>query len=120
MIEQFDESSMDSTIKSYLTLSLGNELYGIDMLKVKEMRRWCKVTALPKTPESLCGLVNLRGEVIPVFDLRLCLGMEKIAPSTTTIIIILDVNDPQKQLASIVGLVVDAVLDPYEIAEQDI
>jgi purine-binding chemotaxis protein CheW len=120
MIDYCDKSNMASATKTYLILRLGSEHYGIDMLQVREMKSWGKVTTLPKTPESVCGLVNLRGEVVPVIDLRLCLGMEKIAPSITSIIIVLDVNGPQKQLSSVVGIIVDEVEDQCEIAEKTI
>ncbi len=98
----------------FLTFRLGLEEYGIEILKVQEIRGWEKPTAIANTPEFIKGVINLRGIIVPIVDLRqkFCLGEAKYDAST--VVIILDVAK------RVVGIVVDAVSDVLTLAAQQI
>ena len=81
----------------YLTFKLANEEYGIDILKVKEIIGLMPITVLPQTPEFVKGVINLRGRVIPVMDLRLRFGMEPMRYTDRTCIIVLEVQNVQME-----------------------
>ncbi len=103
----------------YLTFSLGGEEYGIGILKVKEIIGMMPITPVPQTPGFVKGVINLRGKVIPVIDLRLKFGMESIAYNERTCIIVVEASG----LAAgrvMMGLVVDSVSEVVNIKEEDI
>lgn len=102
----------------YLTFILADEEYGVDILRVQEIRGWSAVTRIPNTPAFIRGILNLRGAIVPVIDLRLRFGIEKIAYGPTTVIVVLKVTHEATQ--RIVGLVVDGVSDVYNVHEKDI
>ena len=89
----------------YVTLRLGNELYGIDILSVKEIRSFEPVTKLSGVPDFMLGIVNLRGDIVPVADLRLKFGVGEAVYDEFTIVIMLQIE------GRIVGVVVDEVCD---------
>ena len=92
-----------------LTFSLAEEEYGVDILAVREIRGWSRVTRIPQTPSYVLGVLNLRGSVVPVMDLRLRFGLEREAYDDTTVTIIVAVAD------RLFGIVVDAVSDVVDI-----
>lgn len=98
----------------YLTFSLGTEEYGIDILRVQEIKSSGAITPIPNTPSHLQGVMNLRGTIIPVVDLRAKLGMTDAEPSHFTAIVVVTVG------AKIMGLIVDAVSDVLSIPRTDI
>ena len=98
----------------YLTFSLGSEAYGVDILRVQEIKGYTAVTPIPNAPAYLKGVMNLRGTVIPVVDLRLRFGMEPADYTTFTVIIVVTIG------ARVMGLVVDAVSDVLDIAAGDV
>ena len=102
----------------YLTFSMQNEEYGISILKIKEIIGMMPVTPVPQTPEFVKGVINLRGKVIPVVDLRLRFEMEAIDYTERTCIIVVEIES----LAGIVmiGIVVDAVSEVLNIKGEDI
>ena len=106
---------MDATeaANQYLTFILAGEEYGVDILRVQEIRGWSAVTRIPNTPEFIRGILNLRGAIVPVIDLRLRFGIEKIDYGPTTVIVVLKVTHENVQ--RIVGLVVDGVSDVYNV-----
>ncbi len=98
----------------YLSFSLGGEEYGVDILKVQEIKGWEPVRPLPDTPHYICGVMDLRGLVVPVIDLRRRFDLAEADYSPTTVIVILaTVIDGRKVIA---GLVVDSVSDVLEVA----
>lgn len=111
---------MDATeaANQYLTFILAGEEYGVDILRVQEIRGWSAVTRIPNTPEFIRGILNLRGAIVPVIDLRLRFGIEKIDYGPTTVIVVLKVTHNNVQ--RIVGLVVDGVSDVYNVREQEL
>jgi len=102
----------------YLTFSLAGEEYGIGILKVKEIIGMMPVTPVPQTPMFVKGVINLRGKVIPVLDLRLKFGMEEIDYTERTTIIVVEVA-VQSGLVQI-GIVVDSVSEVINIKVEEI
>ncbi|MEM1432535.1 MAG: chemotaxis protein CheW [Pseudomonadota bacterium] len=102
----------------YLTFELGEEEYAIDILSVQEIKSWGPVTPLPKAPDYLLGVINLRGAIIPVIDLRrrFALPAQEICGTTTVVI----VNAQSDAGAKVVGLVVDSVSEVYHLTDEQI
>jgi purine-binding chemotaxis protein CheW len=100
--------------REFLTFRLGAEEYGIEILKVQEIRGWEVPTAIAGTPEFIKGVINLRGTIVPIVDLRLKFGLEKANYDEFTVVIILSVA------RRVVGIVVDSVSDVVTLAPQDI
>lgn len=102
----------------YLTFSLGVEEYGIGILKIKEIIGMMPITAVPRTPPFVKGVINLRGKVIPVIDLRIKFGMEESGYTEKTCIVVVEIKG---QINSILmGIVVDAVSEVLNIKASEI
>ena len=116
-IDQAVKAMVDKEGK-YLTFTLAEEEYGIGILKIKEIIGMLPITSVPQTPEFVKGVINLRGKVIPVMDLRLRFGMPSIDYSERTCIIVVEIDG---QVGTIlVGIVVDAVSEVLNIKGDDI
>ena len=102
----------------YLTFSLGTEEYGIVITKVREIIGIMEITAVPHTPDYIKGVINLRGRVIPIIELRMKFGMELRPYDDRTCIIVVDVPGPSGTVQ--VGMLVDSVSEVVNIASQDI
>jgi purine-binding chemotaxis protein CheW len=102
-------------LNQYLTFMLAGEEYGIDILRVQEIRGWDTVATIPNTPEYVKGVINLRGTIVPIIDLRERFSLEKLAYGPTTVVIILKVQSETR--TRIMGMVVDAVSDVYGLAD---
>ncbi len=115
--EQIEEKEgHDDQVLSFV---LGNEEYGVDILTVQEIKGWEKTTNIPNTPDYVMGVINLRGAVVPIIDLRVRFGLESVTYNESTVVIILrseDATGSQK----IIGLVVDGVSDVYSLPPDDI
>lgn len=98
-----------------LTFLLAGEEYGVDILRVQEIKGWDSVTAIPNTPEYIKGVINLRGTIIPIIDLRLRFSLEPIDYGATTVVIVLRVELEDR--SRIMGIIVDAVSDVYNVPE---
>ncbi len=98
----------------YLTFRLAEEDYGLEILKVREIIGMMDITPVPRTPEYVKGVINLRGKVIPVVGLRMKFGMEEKEYTEETCIIVVDVNGME------IGIVVDRVLEVLDINSGDI
>ncbi len=103
----------------YLTFTLHQESYGIEVLKVREIIRLITITAVPQMPNYVRGVINLRGKIIPVMDLRLKFGFAETANTEQTCIIVVQVKAPEGKFVQM-GLVVDGVEEVTNIAEADI
>jgi purine-binding chemotaxis protein CheW len=97
----------------YLTFALDQEEYGIGILKIKEIIGMMPITAVPQTPPFIKGVINLRGKVIPVMDLRLKFGLETMDYTDRTCIIVVEIEHHNQQM--IMGLVVDGVQEVANI-----
>lgn len=102
----------------YLTFNLGKEVYGIEILKVQEIIGMMSVTRVPKTPEFVRGVVNLRGKVIPVIDLRLKFALEGKTDTDRTCIIVVQVS--LNGIPVIMGLIVDEVSEVLNVLADQI
>jgi purine-binding chemotaxis protein CheW len=103
----------------YLTFSLKGEEYGIEILKIKEIIGMMTVTHIPRTPDYVKGVINLRGKVIPVVDLRLRFSMEESAYTERTCIVVVDIRHGSGR-DFLIGIVVDAVSEVLNIKEAEI
>ena len=92
-----------------LTFELGGELYGVDILKVQEIRGWNEPTQIPNAPDFIRGVVNLRGEIVPILDMRRRFNLEETEFTMYTVVIVLNVHNRT------VGIVVDAVSDVVDV-----
>ena len=102
----------------YLTFALGKEGYGLEILKVREIIGFMDITAVPRMPSHVRGVINLRGQVISVIDLRAKFEMELAAKTDETCIIVVDINQGGRKLN--VGIVVDKVSEVLNISDDSI
>ncbi len=116
---------MDQAVKAvadregkYLTFALAGEEYGIGILKVKEIIGLMPITTVPQAPGYVKGVINLRGKVIPVADLRLKFGMEPMAYNERTCIIVVEIKGADRTI--LMGIVVDSVSEVLNIKASDI
>ncbi len=110
------EGLMIDSEQEYLTFILQGEEYGIDILCVQEIRVWSSITELPNKPNYIKGVINLRGVIIPIIDLRLRFGQQALEYNEQTVTIIL--RKQSEKRTTVVGLVVDAVSEVYKFSEQ--
>jgi purine-binding chemotaxis protein CheW len=111
-------SDAGAATDQFLTFMLGAEEFGVDILRVQEIKGWERATELPNTPDYIRGVMNLRGTVVPIVDLRLRFGMESAEYTNTTVVIVLRIED--EATSRTMGFVVDAVSDVYNVAAADI
>ena len=116
--------TMDQAVKvmaekegKYLTFSLDNEEYGISIIKIKEIIGMMPITSVPQTPDFVKGVINLRGKVIPVADLRLRFGMKSMEYTERTCIIVVEIEGPTGMV--MIGTVVDAVSEVLNIKAEE-
>lgn len=108
----------DTQVEQFLTFELAGESYGIEILKVQEIRGWEPVREIPNTPEYIKGALNLRGSIVPIIDLRERFGMETTEYSPVTVVIVLCVKNAQGD--NVMGIVADAVSDVLDIKISDV
>jgi len=118
--DSINKAVADITIKTgkYLTFSLESEEYGIGILKVKEIIGMLPITSVPRTPKFVKGVINLRGKVIPVIDLRSKFDMKSTSYNDRTCIIVVEIDALQSTV--LIGIVVDTVSEVLNIKEEDI
>jgi purine-binding chemotaxis protein CheW len=102
----------------YMTFRLAREEYGLEILKVRELIGLMEITRVPKAPPHVRGVINLRGKVIPVVDLRLKFGMDPTDPTSQTVIIVVQLSAENGGLT--MGILVDEVLEVRAITAEDI
>jgi len=101
----------------YLTFILAGEEYGVDILRVQEIKGWDSVTPIPNTPDYIKGVINLRGTIVPIIDLRHRFSLDEIPYGATTVVIVLKVESENGNRT--MGIVVDAVSDVYNVSEDE-
>lgn len=116
--DSIGEKSMIEKAGKYLTFSLAGEEYGIGILKIKEIIGMMPVTTVPQTPEFVKGVINLRGKVIPVVELRLRFGMDAADYTERTCIIVVEISGASGKIQ--IGIVVDSVSEVLNIKSEDI
>lgn len=110
--------NINQVIKQFLTFKLNEETFGIDVIQIREILEYTRITKIPQTPESMCGVINLRGNVVPVIDLRLKFEMGKMERTVNTCIIVIEIeiNDERMNL----GALVDSVQEVIDLEPEDI
>ncbi len=111
MNQQLSEHSAGE--RQVLTFRLGEETYGIDILAVREIRAWSPVTRCPQSPPQVLGVLNLRGSVVPIIDLRVRFELDSATFTPSTVIIVLSIDTDEGPTDC--GLVVDAVADVIDL-----
>lgn len=121
MPEALTTSTTSETLTGgkYLTFVLGRESYGIQVLKVREIIRLTDITAVPQMPDCVRGVINLRGKIIPVIDLRVRFGLTAVDPTERTCIVVVRIAS-SSGCGDQVGLIVDAVEEVLHIPSADI
>jgi len=102
----------------YLTFALAHEEYGLPVLKVREIIKIMDITAVPQVPAHIKGVINLRGKVIPIIDLRLKFGLPTAEYTERTCIIVVDVELEQRRI--MLGIIVDSVSEVLNVAANEI
>ncbi|ODS34207.1 MAG: purine binding chemotaxis protein [Candidatus Scalindua rubra] len=100
--------------EKFLTFSLGKEEYGVEILKVREIIGIMDITTVPQSPDYMKGVINLRGKVIPIIDLRLKFSMPEAELTQETCIIVVEVNN------TLIGVIVDSVSEVMDIKSEEI
>lgn len=116
-----DPTAPGSTFTSgkFLTFTLAEECYGVEVLRIREIIRMQKITPVPQMPEHVKGVINLRGKVIPVVDLRIKFNLHAGEATERTCIIVVDVDSGQG-VSQLLGLIVDAVEEVLNVTEGDV
>lgn len=116
MNEDLDFNQADTT--QYLTFLLAGEEYGVDVLRVQEIKGWDSVTPIPNTPEFVKGVINIRGSIVPIVDLRIRFDLGNCEYTPTTVMIVLKVQGMEHERT--LGIVVDAVSDVFVVNNSEI
>jgi len=111
---------METTIETtqYLTYKLDEEVFALDVAKVREILEESNITKVPRTPDFMRGVINLRGSVVPVIDLRLKFGMSETVKTVNTCIIVVEVNMDEETI--VLGALADSVQEVIEMEPQQI
>ena len=104
--------------RQYLTFRLGDEVFAIDVANVREILEYTTVTKVPKTPDYMKGVINLRGSVVPVLDMRQKFGMEGIQKTIDTCIVVVEVSYDSEEI--VIGALVDSVQEVFELEAENI
>jgi purine-binding chemotaxis protein CheW len=102
----------------FLTFMLAGEEYGVDILRVQEIKGWESSTEIPNTPDYIQGVMNLRGTIVPIVDLRSRFDLEQIEYNNTTVVIVLKTKSEDSEKT--IGFIVDAVSDVYNLSEEQL
>lgn len=108
----------DVTSQQFLTFVLGDENYAVDILRVQEIKGWSPVTHIPNTPEYMRGVLNLRGTIVPIVDLRMRFNMSSVEYTELTVVIVLSVKAEGRERT--LGIVVDGVSDVLSVKDEEV
>ncbi len=117
--ENLVHNESEKEFRELLTFFMAGEEYGVDILRVQEIKGWDSVTNIPNTPEYIRGVINIRGSIVPIIDMRLRFKLEKKEYNETTVVIVLNVVNDGKSDRTM-GVVVDAVSDVYNIPLENV
>lgn len=107
------EVEEDANVSHYVTFSCSEKAYGVDIMSVREIRSWTPTTELPDPPIAACGVLDIRGEVIQVYDLKVLLGGSKTEVSDDHVVIVVSLNGTNA------GILADSVSDIIQVGEDD-
>ncbi len=111
-------TSEEVVTQQYLTFIMADEEYGVDILAVQEIRGWERATMVPNSPSHMKGVLNLRGTIVPIIDLRGRFLLDAIEYTDATVVVILKVDTDKGDRT--MGIVVDAISDVYDVPLKDI
>ena len=106
--------SANAKTEQFITFTIGDEEYGVDIMAVREIKGWIDTTILPNTPKYMRGVLNLRGVIVPIFDLRCRFGLGLTDATTLHVVVIIAISD------RMIGILVDAVSDILSVSTADI
>jgi len=109
-----DKTSYASDVQQFLTFALGQEEYGVEILKIQEIKGFSAITPLPNAPAFIKGVLNLRGTIVPIVDLRKKFSLPEVGYTKFTVIVVVQIQ------GKIMGFIVDAVSDVLNVAAADI
>lgn len=115
MSGELKPAKLENNSQEYLTFTLGDEQYGVDILKVKEIRGWESLREIHDVPAYIKGVLDFRGVIVPIVDLRIRFSVSHVEYKTTTVVIILSTDED----SGMMGIVVDAVSDVLSIKQSD-
>jgi len=113
-LAQQNESGMPTHIREFLAFKLGHEEYGIDILRVQEIRSYEEPTRMANAPAYIKGVVNLRGVIVPIIDMRIKFNLEEVKYDGFTVVIVLNIG------SQVIGMVVDGVSDVITLAPEQL
>ena len=113
-----NSADQDAGHAQYLTFVIADEEYGVDVLRVQEIKGWTPVTRVPNTPEYMRGVLNLRGTIVPIVDMRTRFNLEQVEYTKITVIVVLSIDTSSGE--RVVGIVADAVSDVLDVDPGDI
>jgi len=119
--DKMDSTNNDwmlSDTEQILTFSLNDEEYGVNILKVNEIREWTNITSIPGIASYVKGVLNLRGNIVPIIDLRERFGIDAISYGPTTVVILLNIQSHDAE--NVIGIVVDSVSDTHAVSKDNI
>jgi purine-binding chemotaxis protein CheW len=111
-------ASAADRISQFLTFTLGQEQYGVDILRVQEIRGWHAVTRVPNAPAHMLGVLNLRGTIVPIIDMRMRFRLSNVEYTPVTVIIVLSVQTASG--THVFGIVVDGVSDVLDVKASEV
>jgi purine-binding chemotaxis protein CheW len=106
--------------QQFLTFALGQEEYGVEILNIQEIKGYSAITPLPNAPVFIRGVLNLRGTIVPIIDLRKKFGLPEVELTTFTVIVVVQLHNHSVAQKQTMGFIVDAVSDVLNIAATDI
>jgi purine-binding chemotaxis protein CheW len=109
-----DKVKKEESVQQFLSFTIGNENYGVDLMSVREIKGWSQTTQLPNSPEFMKGVINLRGIVVPIFDLRKRFNMGDTTPNEKNAVIIVTAGN------RLIGILVDTVSDILDATSSQI
>ena len=113
-----EEEHFNTDSEQFLTFMLAGEEYGVEILSVQGVQGWTKTTPIPNTPDYILGVINLRGAIVPIIDLRTRFGLETIPYGSTTVVVVVKITSEDSERT--VGVVVDGVSEVYRLDNKDI
>ncbi|PCI65151.1 MAG: chemotaxis protein CheW [Gammaproteobacteria bacterium] len=126
MVETVDKkvekisTESNSQEQQFLTFIMGKDEYGVDILAVQEIHIWVEPRPMPNTPEYIRGVIDWRGTIVPIIDLRVRFKYPEATYTDTTVVIILQTKMAGSDQVCIVGIVVDAVADVYDVSNENL
>ena len=113
-----EEVATEEQTRQFLTFLLEDEEYGVDILRVQEVKGWVPVTSIPHSPDYVKGVLNLRGTIVPIIDLRMRFNLELKEYTSTTVIVIISIEAPTGN--RVIGTIVDGLSDVLDVSLEDI